>query len=169
MMQELVNWLQLHGLLSLALGFMLQGVGVPLPMAALFAIAGTLIHAGDLSPVTAVAGCFAGCLAGNLLGYGAGWLIRHRHPRAVWPQRLPFLSVERTARLEAWVTRHGPAALVPLRWIGLGYAQAMWLLGLSHTSFLRFLAFVAVADLTWVAFWTLVGRQAVNLLTRLWP
>jgi len=146
-------------------GFVLQGLGVPLPTAGLFGLAAGLIANGRLSYSLAVLLAFGGATAGNLAGYLAG--VKWGGRFVSFSARVLRIDEERLHDFERWYAKRGLPAIAVLRWIGWGYAQALWLSGAFRLHAGAFTAIVAASNLFWASTLTLAGTEAIAYLGRL--
>lgn len=139
---------------TIILGFILQGVGAPIPFPLLFGLLSNLVVKGQVPPAAAIVYAAAGSLVGNLAGYclgyaGGGYIIK-KTPG--WLNRAIDI-----------VSKKGPLAMFVLRWSG-GYAQGAWALGMARTPVTIFLLYAALANILWAAFWVLAGKVLIQKL-----
>lgn len=140
-------WLALAGLLYFA-----EGVGLPLPVEIPLVIVARRVIAGDLSIAAAIILCFIFTVIGNVVGYLLGRLGGRP---LVWEICRRFHISETTLlRAEDWFLRHGLKLVLGTRWINWGFAQNIWLSGMSRIPFLRFFIPMAINDLLWAVVYT---------------
>lgn len=145
----------------LALGFALLAGGVPLSSFALFT---------SMAAVSATSG-FPWWAAGTMAGLATAlghWgvhtvfaLLGPRFPRSIlerWPSFVPSVSAVRRILVGRGAWQH----LLLLRWVGLGYSQAFWLLGAAGAASRSLLVGLLVNDLIWAMVWA-YGTNALAL------
>ncbi|MDI3534382.1 MAG: hypothetical protein PWQ82_747 [Thermosediminibacterales bacterium] len=134
------------------IGFVLQGIGFPLPLPLLFGLLDYLVAKGQISTLAAVGyaagGSFLGNITGYYIGYTGGSLLFNSKSR--W-------LVHATKQ----ISKRGPGVMLVLRWLG-GYAQGAWVLGASRTPLLVFMFYIGIADISWAVFWVTVGEALIK-------
>lgn len=152
--------LQRLGMIGLFLGYVLQGIGVPIPLVLLFALLGKAVSGGAITVLEAIVLAWTGSMTGNVLGYAVGLAGGSGLVRRILSRF--DRGRDDGARLVGSLARRGLPAIVVARWVGWGYAQLMWACGAARFPFILFLAYTAVADLSWAAFWTLAGKGIID-------
>jgi membrane protein DedA with SNARE-associated domain len=156
--------LETFGLPGAGLIFLLEGLGAPIPVEIPLWIIGARMTSGRNGYWEIVLLMWLSTVAGNTIGYLAGyWGGR--------PLILKFMQWFRIKpdmwnRLEGWFHRHGLKLVVATRWINWGFAQNMWLSGITRMEFRRFFLVMAVNDFLWAMAWTWLSREAVVYLKR---
>ncbi|HCD42109.1 MAG: hypothetical protein QM391_03465 [Bacillota bacterium] len=156
-----------RALLLIGIGFLLMAGGLPISSPAMFGFLMNLAH--DEGWPWLFAGLFVGffTVAGHAISYAA---FRQFRP-FIWNRvirRYPsVLRVVSRIRPGKEKGAFNPALLL-LRWIGVGYSQVFWVLGLSGDDASRTLRILFLADLLWASVWSfaltklLVGAPVVG-------
>lgn len=141
-----------NGLAVAGLIFLLEGIGTPIPVEAPLGILGYRLAHGTLSLVAAVLLMWVTTNVGNLIGYGLGyWGGRPLILRLI---RLLRIKPESWDRMERWFHKNGLRAVVITRWINWGFAQNMWLCGITRIPLRRFLPVMLINNLLWAIGWS---------------
>lgn len=153
------------GILSAGIIFFLEGFGAPLPVEVPLLIIGGAQVRGLYTYWEMVMLMWLSTIAGNTVGYVIGYyggrpLINRL---AAW-----FRIREQTlARIEGWFHRYGLWLTLGTRWVNWGFAQNMWLCGISRVPFKRFFAIMAVNDFFWAMAWTWAAALLYRQLDKL--
>lgn len=144
-----------------------EGVGLPgVPFEPFFFATGALIATGRLLFWPVVLAGAAGNVLGNLIGYGvaawAGRLLR------AWVLRRGWLTPERLEAGEQWVRRLGGRALFVGRWFGPIRTPAILASGMVRLPLLDYLAWSALAALSWTATWQFLAWRFGTAAAGLW-
>ncbi len=153
-----------YGLAGAGLIFYLEGLGVPIPVEIPLGIIGMRMARGLNSYWDAVLMMWLSTVAGNTTGYILGYY--GGRPAALRVLAWFRVKGEFWTKLEAWFHKHGLKAVVATRWINWGFAQNMWLCGITRVPWGRFFAVMVVNDLLWAMSWTWVARTAMVYLRR---
>lgn len=179
-MSPLPRWVQLGYLLAAiarwartvygtsgALGFAglvfaLEGMGVPIPVEIPLYVVGSLMTRGTFTFAQTVVVTWIATMAGNLAGY----LVGYYGGRPLVLKVMGWLRVPPSVfdTVEHWFKKYGLALALGTRWINWGFAQNVWLLGITRTRFLYFFLFMAVNDLLWAIAWNWIARHFVRRL-----
>lgn len=132
------------------LGFFLVAAGVPISSLALFAFAVKVSQDAGLTWQEAAAFTGSATAAGHVVSY---YLFRWLGPKGgelaerLWP-RFPSL-LRRTGKY----LQRGWALTLVLRWVGAGYTQVFWLMGMSRRSWYPVICLFLANDYAWTTFW----------------
>lgn len=137
-----------YALLALAaLLYILEGLGLPLPVEIPLVIVARLVVEHTIQLRTAIVLAWITTVAGNTAGYFLGRVGgRPLLYQLAVRFHIPESSVEKA---EGWFKRHGLKLVIGTRWINWGFAQNIWLTGISRVPFVRFLTLMAINDLLW--------------------
>jgi membrane protein DedA with SNARE-associated domain len=136
------------------IGFILQGVGVPIPFPLLFGLLSNLVVRGEVSQIVAVIYAALGSLMGNLAGYYIGYT----GGRLIFNKAAGWVD-----KITGFVSKKGPSVMFLLRWSG-GYAQGAWALGVVQTPISIFLLYTGLANILRAVFWVFAGRVLIQKL-----
>lgn len=152
------------GLSGAGLILMLEGVGFPIPVEIPLSIVG-LRMAQEINTYRAmVLLMWTSTVLGNTVGYIIGYY--GGRPLALQLLRWFHVRPETWHRMESWFQKHGLKVVIATRWINWGFAQNMWLCGITRVPFGRFFAVMAFNDLLWAMGWTWVARAAMTYVNR---
>jgi membrane protein DedA with SNARE-associated domain len=153
-----------YGLAGAGLIFYLEGIGVPIPVEIPLGIIGLRMARGLNTYWDAVMMMWLATVAGNTTGYIMGYY--GGRPLAL--RLLAWFKVkpEFWIKVESWFHKHGLKAVVATRWINWGFAQNMWLCGITRVPWGRFFTVMVINDLLWAMAWTWVARTAMIYLRR---
>lgn len=156
--------LHTFGLPGAGLIFMLEGLGAPFPVEVPLWIIGSRMSTGQSSYWAMVFFMWGSTVAGNLIGYLAGYYGGRPAIRKLlqWFRVKPELW----NKVEGWFNRHGLKVVVVTRWTNWGFAQSMWLSGITRVNFARFFSTMVVNDFLWAMAWSYVSRAAVGYVAR---
>lgn len=148
------------GLSGAGLIFLLEGLGAPVPVEIPLGIIGLRMAHGLNSYWQMVLLMWLSTAAGNSLGY----LVGYYGGRPVVLKMLAWFHIkeETWQRVDAWFRTHGLKTVLATRWINWGFAQNMWLCGITRVPFLRFLAVMTVNDFFWAMAWSWLSRTAAT-------
>ncbi len=152
------------GLPGAGLIFMLEGLGVPIPVEIPLGIVGLRIVEGLNGYWEIVLLMWGTTVVGNTIGYMTGYYGGR-------PVALRFLSwfrvnPETWGRMERWFHQHGMKMVIATRWINWGFAQNMWLCGITRMDFRRFFIVMVVNDFLWAMGWTWIAYMAMRYFRR---
>ncbi len=138
-------------------------IGAFVPATALMVLAGGLIAAGVVDPITVIAWCSAGAIAGDAVSYALG---RRMGPGAL---RHAFLRPHRrkVARTRLFVRRYGAASIFIGRFFGPLRAFAPLAAGILRMSHRRFQIANVVSALIWVPVMLIPGYLGTKALAEL--
>jgi membrane protein DedA with SNARE-associated domain len=145
-----------YGLVA-ALAFLETGafIGLLAPGETAVVLGGVVAARGEVELVALLAIVWAAAALGDLASYllgrrlGPGFLTAHGGRLGVTPERL--------TRVEGFVQRHGPKAVLVGRFVGLVRAVAPFLAGATGLEPRRFIPWSLLGTLAWSALFTLVG------------
>lgn len=151
------GWLALLTVGLLAFGEAAAFIGLVVPGETALLMGGVLAATGRVSLTAMVVVAMAGAIAGDSVGYeigrrGGSPLRRSRLGR--------WVGAERWARAERFVARHGPAAVLLGRWVGVLRALVPALAGMNRMPYRRFLLFNALGGAGWATTVVLAGYLA---------
>lgn len=156
--------LETYGLPGAGLIFLLEGLGAPLPVEIPLWIIGSRMSSGQNSYWQMVLLMWLTTVVGNTIGYLAGYY----GGRPAIMKLLQWFRVkpEFWNRMEGWFHRHGLKLVVATRWTNWGFAQNMWLCGITRVQFGRFFTVMVINDFIWAMGWTWLAREAVVYFKR---
>lgn len=141
---EILTYIITYGAVALGVTVFLAAVGVPFPSTVFVLASGAFIQQGVLDLPTTLAVALLFVVTGDMLGYGMGRLLR------VFMQRR-FGKVESWRSAEVYFQRRGGIAIYLTRWLLTPIAvPTNWIAGSSGYHPLRFLAYAAAGELTWL-------------------
>ncbi|MEV4624834.1 DedA family protein [Micromonospora sp. NPDC049523] len=153
-LSDLSGWplLVLVGLL--AFGECAAFIGLILPGETALLIGGALAATGRTNIAALVIVAAVCAVVGDSVGYEIG----RRTGMPLRRSRLGrWVGEERWQRAETFIQRHGPAAVMLGRWIGVLRALVPALAGMTRMPYRRFLAYNVVGGVTWATTVVLVG------------
>ena len=153
-MHELVALLLGHGALIIFAATLAARIGAPVPASPLLVVAGSLVMAGQMSIVAAL----ATSIAANVVGDGAWFLAGRRHGYRVMKLlcRISLSPDSCVRQSESLITRWGGSSLILAKFVPGVSVIAAPMAGALGMTLKRFLAFEIVAALAWtVAFMAL--------------
>ncbi|MDB4897917.1 MAG: associated Golgi protein-related protein [Firmicutes bacterium] len=155
---------RLLGLPGAALIFLLEGLGVPIPVEIPLVMVGQRITQGLNSYWQIVGVMWLTTVVGNMVGY----LIGYYGGRPLVRKLVSWFRVtpDAWARVEHWFQRHGMTVVVATRWINWGFAQNMWLSGITRVPFGQFFLVMVINNFLWAMAWTWLSHQALAYLGR---
>ncbi|HWI52404.1 MAG TPA: VTT domain-containing protein [Symbiobacteriaceae bacterium] len=156
--------LETFGLPGAGLIFMLEGLGAPLPVEVPLWIIGTRMTSGSASYWQMCLLMWLTTVIGNSVGYFAGYY--GGRPAVLKLLQWFRVKPETWERMETWFRRHGLKVVVATRWTNWGFAQNMWLCGITRVPFRRFFTVMVLNDFLWAMAWTWVARAAVGAFWR---
>jgi membrane protein DedA with SNARE-associated domain len=154
----------LLGLPGAGLIFLLEGLGVPIPVEIPLVLVGQRIAHGLNTYWEIVGIMWLTTVVGNTIGY----MIGYYGGRPVVHKLMGWFRVSPEAwdRVEHWFRRHGMKVVVGTRWVNWGFAQNMWLSGITRVPFARFFVVMVVNNFLWAMAWTWLSQQAMVYLGR---
>ena len=134
-------------------------VGLVLPGEAALLAAGFAASQGhaDLRVLMVVATVAA--ILGDSIGYEVG---RHFGPRVQTTRLGRWVGVERWSRAEGFIERHGGAAVLLGRWVGLLRALVPGVAGMTRMPYRRFLTWNVLGAVLWAPTMVAAGYLAAN-------
>ena len=130
-------------------------MGLIAPGETALVLGGVVAARGQVDLVALLAAVWAAAALGDLTSYllgrrlGPGFLLARGARLGVTPRRV--------ARVEGFVQRHGPKAVLVGRFVGIVRAVAPFIAGASRLAPRRFFPWSLVGTLAWSALFTLVG------------
>lgn len=152
------------GLPGAGLIFLLEGIGVPIPVEIPLGIIGFRMVHGGASYWSMVMLMWMSTNVGNTIGYFVGYY--GGRPMALRLLGWFRIKPELWEKTETWFQKHGLKLVLVTRWINWGFAQNMWLCGITRVPFGRFFPIMVVNNLLWAMAWTLVAREAMRYFRR---
>lgn len=151
------------GLLGFAgLVFALEGMGAPIPVEIPLFTVGVLMTRGSFSYTGAVVLTWLATVLGNTTGYLLGYY--GGRPLVLTVMRWLHIPGHHFETIESWFNRYGLALALGTRWINWGFAQNIWLLGITRFRFAAFFIVMAVNDLLWAMAWNWIALHFVRRL-----
>lgn len=134
----MVDWLLANlSYFGIVLFLVLTGCGLPIPEEVAIIAAGVASSAGSLEPWGAFAACLVGALLGDCVMYAIGYHFGHNLAR-MHPRFAHLLHVEREAKIEEMMRRHGLKVFFVARFV-VGLRSPIYLTaGILRISFRRF-------------------------------
>jgi len=148
------------GLPGAGLILMLEGIGIPIPVEIPLSIVGLRMAQGMNSFRAMVLLMWTATVVGNTIGYAIGYY--GGRPLALKLLGWFRVKPETWVRMESWFRTHGLKIVVATRWVNWGFAQNMWLCGITRVPFGRFFAVMAFNDFLWAVGWTWVARATMR-------
>ncbi len=164
MLRAAAHLYKIFGLPGAGLIFFLEGIGVPIPVELPLGVVGLRMARGESTHWEIVLLMWFTTVAGNTAGYFLGYY--GGRPLAL--KLLSWFRIKQEVwdRIETWFRRHGLKVVVATRWINWGFAQNMWLSGITRVPFGRFFLVMVVNDFLWAVAWTWVAHTAVFYVRR---
>ncbi len=168
MTHSVLHLIHLYGLFALFVLLLIEEAGVPLPAPGdtLIALAGAQPHRTLASTVEVLALCTLAVFIGSSALYwamrlgGRSFLSRYGRFMHLTPQRL--------ARMEEWIVKHGPLAIILGRLIPGLRVPTTVMCGLSGVPYRVYAPSAALAGLIWSSIYFLLGaalRRRIGVLT----
>lgn len=144
--------------------FLLEGIGLPVPVEIPLGILGYRLAHDTLQLVPAILLMWLTTTVGNVIGYALGYRLGREPMLRV----LRFLRIKQQSwdRLEGWFAVHGLKTIVFTRWINWGFAQTMWLSGITRIPARRFFLTTVVNNLLWAIGWTWLADILIGFFRR---
>jgi membrane protein DedA with SNARE-associated domain/membrane-associated phospholipid phosphatase len=155
MLQFLQHLLASYGYLAVAVGVMVESMGVPIPGETMLLLAAAYAGAGGLDVRGVIVAAALGAIVGDSIGYeigrlgGRALLERYGH-------RL-HLSKRHLAHAEAFFARHGDKTVFFGRFTAFLRAFSAFLAGVNRMPYQRFLLFNAAGGILWAVSFGLLG------------
>lgn len=141
---QILTYIITYGGVALGVAVFLAAVGVPFPSTVFVLASGAFIQQGVLDLPVTLALALLFVVAGDALSYGMGRLLR-----GVILRRFGGLESWRNA--EGYFQRRGGGAIFLTRWLLTPIAvPTNWIAGSSGYRPLRFVAYAAAGELTWL-------------------
>ena len=155
MIDLLQNFLSTFGYLAVAVGVMLEGMGIPLPGETLLLLGAAYAGAGNLNVWAVILAAALGAMIGDSTGY---WIGR-RGGRALLTRygRVIRLREEHLMRAELFFAQHGDKTVFVARFIAVLRMFAAFLAGVNRMPYRRFVAFNVAGGVTWALTFGLLG------------
>lgn len=164
MLRATAHLYKIFGLPGAGLIFFLEGIGVPIPVELPLGIVGMRMARGESTYWAIVLLMWLTTVVGNTTGYFMGYF--GGRPLALKLLSWFRIKQETWERIETWFRQHGLKVVVATRWVNWGFAQNMWLCGITRVPFGRFMLVMVVNDLLWAMAWTWVTFKAVVYMRR---
>lgn len=166
-MRQWARWVFAHfGVLGAGLIFLLEGFGAPIPVEIPLYIIGSRVARGHNTYWEMVLLMWSFTLVGNTIGYFLGY---YGGRPLVWRLAGWFrVRPETLDRVEAFFRRYGLWMTLATRWLNWGFAQNMWLCGITRVPLRLFLPVMAINDFLWAMAWTWVASHFVGRLHVFW-
>ncbi len=153
------------GLASLGVVYVMEGMGIPIPVEIPFVLSSAMVKAGRYPIALVVLLTWLTTVVGNVAGYTFGYL--GGRPLVMRLLHLFRVSPARLEQAERWFGRYGVRLVFLTRWINWGFGQSLWLTGIARVPMRRFLPWMIVNDLLWAAAWVYLGGFLAGIITRL--
>lgn len=141
---DILTYIITYGSVALGVTILMAALGVPFPSTVFVLASGAFIQQGVLSFPSTLAMALLFVVAGDFLSFGMGWLLRgflHRR----------FGGLESWRNAEAYFQKRGGAAIFLTRCLLTPIAvPTNWIAGSSGYRPLRFVAYAAAGELTWL-------------------
>jgi len=155
MLPFLQNLLATYGYIVVALGIMIESMGVPLPGETLLLLGAAYAGAGHLNVWGVILAAALGAIVGDTIGYAIG----ARGGRALLERygHIVHLNPKHLARAEAFFDQHGDKTVFFGRFFALLRAFSAFLAGVYHMPYRRFFLFNAAGGILWAIIFGLLG------------
>jgi len=155
MLQFLQHLLASYGYLAVALGVMVESMGIPIPGETMLLLAAAYAGAGGLDVRGVIVAAALGAIVGDSIGYEIGRL----GGRALLEHygHLLHLSKRHLARAEAFFARYGDKTVFFGRFTALLRTFSAFLAGVNRMPYRRFLLFNAAGGILWAVSFGLLG------------
>lgn len=155
MLIVLERFLADYGYAAVALGVMIESIGIPLPGETMLLVAAAYAGAGHLSVRGVIAAAALGAIVGDTIGYELGFhggrRLLERYGRVV------HLNAHHLARAEAFFARYGDKAVFFGRFIGILRMFSAFLAGVYRMPYRRFVAYNAAGGILWAVIFGSLG------------
>ena len=145
-LSHLSGWPLLVLIGLLAFGECAAFVGLILPGETALLVGGALAATGRINLVTLIIVAAVCAVVGDSVGYEIGRQVGMPLRRSRLGR---MIGEERWGRAETFVAKHGPAAVLLGRWVGVLRALVPALAGMTRMPYRRFLAFNVIGGVTW--------------------
>ena len=155
MLQFLQDLLATYGYLIVALGVLLESIGVPLPGETLLLLGAAYAGTGKLNVWGVIVAAAVGAIVGDTIGYQIG-----RHGGRALLDRyggLVRLNPEHLARAETFFARYGDKTVFFGRFIAILRTFSAFLAGVNRMPYRRFLLYNAAGGIVWAITFGLLG------------
>ncbi|MEO7913532.1 MAG: DedA family protein, partial [Roseiflexaceae bacterium] len=155
MLPFLQNLLASYGYIVIAMGILLESMGVPLPGETLLLLGAAYAGAGHLHIWGVILAAALGAIVGDTIGYAIG----ARGGRALLERygHILHLNPKHLARAEAFFERHGDKTVFFGRFFALLRTFSAFLAGVYHMPYRRFFLFNAAGGILWAVIFGLLG------------
>lgn len=165
------HYIASYGYLAIALGILLENVGLPMPGETLLVLGGVAASHGRLDIRLVLLYSWLAAVAGNQIGYYIGrtgghrLLVRYGSRIGITSQRLDWA--------EEFFDRRGEILIIFARFfIGLRQFSGI-VAGMLEMGWARFLVFNAVGAALWIGFWGMLafwlGKRVQEFIENIWP
>lgn len=137
--------------------FLLEGLGVPVPVEIPLFITSALVLRGQLTFGGAVLLTWVMTILGNTIGYVLGYY--GGRPLVLKVMDWVHAPHKHFDRVERWFNAHGMKVVIATRWVNWGFAQNMWLSGITRVPFATFFSVMAINDLLWAIAWNWLAEK----------
>ena len=155
MLQFLQQLLVSYGYLAVALGVMVESMGVPIPGETMLLLSAAYAGAGGLHVRGVIIAAALGAIVGDSIGYeigrlgGRALLERYGH--------ILHLSERHLARAEAFFARHGDKRVFFGRFTAFLRTFSAFMAGVNRIPYRRFLLYNAAGGILWAITFGLLG------------
>ncbi|MEO8084091.1 MAG: bifunctional DedA family/phosphatase PAP2 family protein [Ardenticatenales bacterium] len=155
MLPLLERLLSTYGYATVALGVLIESVGIPLPGETILLVAAAYAGAGHLSVRWVIVAAAVGAIVGDTIGYELG----HHGGRRLLERygRFVRLNERHLARAEGFFARYGDKTVFFGRFISILRMFSAFLAGVYRMPYRRFLAYNAAGGILWALTFGLLG------------
>jgi membrane protein DedA with SNARE-associated domain/membrane-associated phospholipid phosphatase len=155
MLQLLQHLLTTYGYLAVALGVLLESMGVPLPGETLLLLGAVYAGTGKLSVWGIIVAAAVGAIVGDSIGYQigkhGGRALLERYGKAL------HINAQHLERAEAFFSRYGDKTVFFGRFIAVLRTFSAFLAGVNRMPYQRFLLYNAAGGIVWAVTFGLLG------------
>ncbi len=155
MLQFLQHLLITYGYLAVALGVLIESVGVPIPGETILLLGAAYAGTGKLSVWGVIGAAAAGAIIGDTIGYEIG-----KHGGRVLLERygkLLYLNPQHLERAETFFSRYGDKTVFFGRFIAVLRTFSAFLAGVNRMPYRRFVLYNAAGGIIWALTFGLLG------------
>jgi len=155
MLQFLQHLLATYGYLAVALGVLVESMGIPVPGETMLLLAAAYAGAGNLNIWGVIGAAAAGAIIGDTIGYQLG----KRGGRVLLERygKLLHLNPRQLVRAEAFFARYGDKAVFFGRFVAVLRTLSAFLAGVNQMPYRRFLVYNAAGGIVWAVIFGLLG------------
>ncbi len=143
------------GYAGIAIGMMLQAIGVPLPSEVMMSFGGYLAYTRELALFPVILAGTAGDTLGAAIAYGIGYY--GGRPLVMRFGRLIFVRERELEHAHAWIVRYGSRAVLLCKLLPAVRAVASLPAGVVQMPFWRFLGFTLIGSSIWCTGFAYIG------------